>query len=222
LRALERTIEEGLSRFIAVGEALSEIRDGKLYRAAGFPTWDAYLRCRWHFKRAAGSQIIRSFSVVSNLVAYDPANAERLSHCQEALMRPLSRLSPELQCQAWRVICAIDPEPSFERVREVVGAIRDAIEAGCEPGAEATSRNGTGAAAATPATTATRSTHHPRRYSFLGALSKLSSSLPDPCVLVTADDEQQARRHLQVACRLGAFCENLKREIHVRFPLLRV
>ena len=51
----EQVIERGLATFVEVGEALSEIRDARLYRES-HTTFEAYCRERWGFtdRRAHG------------------------------------------------------------------------------------------------------------------------------------------------------------------------
>ena len=46
LAELERTIATELSAYVAAGRALLEIRDRRLYRAAEFPVFRAYLEAR--------------------------------------------------------------------------------------------------------------------------------------------------------------------------------
>ena len=53
----EATIEAGLKTFWQVGDALTAIRDGKLYRE-NFDTFDAYCRGRWKFSERRARQLM--------------------------------------------------------------------------------------------------------------------------------------------------------------------
>ena len=55
---LEHVIEKGRVAFLEVGEALSEVRDRRLYREAGYKTFEQYTRERWHFGASRARQII--------------------------------------------------------------------------------------------------------------------------------------------------------------------
>lgn len=58
LQELEEVIAPGLETFIAVGEALSEIRESKLWKAADFDSFEQYLQVRWNFKSSRARQLI--------------------------------------------------------------------------------------------------------------------------------------------------------------------
>lgn len=63
LRACEETIERGQQTFIEVGQALARIRDERLFREAGFASFDAYCRERWAMGKSYASQLISAASV---------------------------------------------------------------------------------------------------------------------------------------------------------------
>jgi hypothetical protein len=64
---LEDVITRGHQTFVEVGEALLAIREPRGYRAAGFPTFEEYLRERWGWTRQRGYQLIQSAHVVCGL-----------------------------------------------------------------------------------------------------------------------------------------------------------
>jgi hypothetical protein len=76
----EAVIERGLTTFVEVGEALLAIRDGRLYRQAGYKTWEQYL------ERAAGTltmiraicQLSRRFATASTS-SWSQSSGVRLS-----------------------------------------------------------------------------------------------------------------------------------------------
>lgn len=67
LGELERIVETGLTVFVAVGNALLEIRDRRLYRQ-NFRTFEAYCRDRWGMNRFYAHRIIDAAEVANNLL----------------------------------------------------------------------------------------------------------------------------------------------------------
>jgi hypothetical protein len=65
-RKLESIVAEGISSFVAVGEALKEIRDGKLYREA-YKTFEKYVRDKWGFDKSRAYQLIDASEIKANL-----------------------------------------------------------------------------------------------------------------------------------------------------------
>lgn len=63
---LEGVIETGKRTFVAVGLALEEIRQDKLYRA-GYKTFEEYCQKRWGWNAQRGRQLINSALVVESL-----------------------------------------------------------------------------------------------------------------------------------------------------------
>jgi hypothetical protein len=60
LHAYEGIIKRGQKTFIEVGEALAKIREGKLYREAGYSSFEDYCRERWSMGRSYANQLIRT------------------------------------------------------------------------------------------------------------------------------------------------------------------
>lgn len=71
-----------------------KIRDGRLYRVA-FDTFEDYCRERWKFSRPRAYQFIDSAKVIPNL----STNVDKPS--TEAQVRPLTKLPPTKQAEAW-------------------------------------------------------------------------------------------------------------------------
>jgi hypothetical protein len=74
LARLEDVIERGRKAFIEVGQALLEVRDGRLYRE-GHDTFEAYCRERWEFGRSYAYELIdasRGALVVSGIPDIEP------------------------------------------------------------------------------------------------------------------------------------------------------
>lgn len=114
---LEQKIAVGMKTFIEVGTALMRIRDERLYRAE-YGTFEDYCRERWGFTRMHASRLIAAAEVVRNvtdrLQIQSPANIEQT--------RPLTRLEPDQQREAWGEAVATAPngKPTAAHVETVV------------------------------------------------------------------------------------------------------
>lgn len=95
LMELETEIENGLRTFVDVGNALLEIRDGRLYRQS-FATFEDYCRERWGMQRHYANRLIAAAEVTANLVPIGTIPAT------ESQARPLTTLEPDQQRAAWR------------------------------------------------------------------------------------------------------------------------
>lgn len=96
---LETLIQRGLDTFHAVGAALLEIRDARLYRRE-FATFEEYCRGRWGLKERRAYQMMDAAQVVSALQSctmVQPLTAER----QARELVPLKD-QPEEQRAAWQ------------------------------------------------------------------------------------------------------------------------
>jgi len=105
LEQLETVIKQNIGAFYEVGRALMEIRDKGLYRdVLGYETFEAYCKARWDFARRTAYQFIDSVKVIENVrnCAQTPAN--------EYQTRPLARLEPDQQREAWQKAVATAPE----------------------------------------------------------------------------------------------------------------
>jgi len=72
LANLERVIERGLETFIEVGEALTRIRDERLYREAGYSSFETYCQQRWKHRRSWAD---RHITAVRKLGELDPTGS---------------------------------------------------------------------------------------------------------------------------------------------------
>jgi hypothetical protein len=87
LTELERVVEAGMREFVAVGRALQEIRDSRLYRAE-YPTFEAYCVEQWGLGKAYAHRMITAAHVVDVSPIGD-------SVANEAQARELARVAPE-------------------------------------------------------------------------------------------------------------------------------
>lgn len=129
LDALERVIEQGLQTFVDVGMALREIRDNRLYRAT-HDTFENYCQERWGWARRYAYYMIDAATAAQNV-----HNCAQIpSPANEAQARPLTRLEPDQQREAWREAVETAPDGKVtgayvERVVErVIERHRDATQ----------------------------------------------------------------------------------------------
>lgn len=104
LERYEKVIEKGLASFYEVGSALLTIRDSKLYRGT-HGTFEAYCLDKWGMSRIHAYRLIDSCKVVDNVtdrLQNSPANIEQT--------RPLARLEPQQQKEAWQQAVATAPD----------------------------------------------------------------------------------------------------------------
>ncbi len=106
LETLEGVISRNLQSFYEVGRALMEIRDRELYKVkngGGYETFEAYCKGAWDMSRPRAYQLIESVEIKNNLsTVVDNTIPERQ-------LRPLARLEPSQQREAWQK--AVDTAP---------------------------------------------------------------------------------------------------------------
>lgn len=95
LAELEAVIERGLQTFVEVGNALMEIRDGRLYRAE-YGTFEDYCQDRWGIERRHAYRLIDAAQVVNNV-----SHGTQILPTSERQARPLTSLTDEQQQVAW-------------------------------------------------------------------------------------------------------------------------
>ena len=127
LAACEARIERGLATFVDVGQALLEVRDGRLYRAE-HGTFEGYCRERWGMSRQRAGQLIDASEVVGAMTTTvdtpvgemgttvpTPPSSERVAR----ELAPLRSDPPRLR-EAWsEAVQEHGPEPTAAEVREV-------------------------------------------------------------------------------------------------------
>jgi len=105
LERLEGIIRRNLQSFYEVGRALMEIRDSGLYRdVLAFDTFEAYCKAKWDMKRTYAFYMIESAKVMENV-----HNCEQ-KPATESQTRPLARLEPDQQREAWQRAVETAPE----------------------------------------------------------------------------------------------------------------
>ncbi len=105
LSALEAIIRENFLAYVAVGNALLEIRESRLYRTDGGRTWEGYCRQLWDMSFQYADRLISASRVIENLtpigVKEDGSIDWELMPANESQARELARLEPEEQQQVW-------------------------------------------------------------------------------------------------------------------------
>ena len=106
LERLEGIITKNLQSFYEVGRALMEIRDKNYYHdVLGFETFEAYCKEKWDFNSSRARQLIAATETCDNIktvTIVTPSN--------EGQARPLARLEPEQQREAWQKAVETAPE----------------------------------------------------------------------------------------------------------------
>lgn len=93
-RKLESIVAEGISSFVVVGEALKEIRDGKLYREA-YKTFEKYVDQKWGMARQRAYQLIDAADVKANLSTIVDKNERAEEINKEGQLRELKDVPAE-------------------------------------------------------------------------------------------------------------------------------
>jgi hypothetical protein len=105
LEQLENIIQKNIGAFYKVGRALAEIRDKGYYKKVlGFETFEEYCKARWDLRRTYAFYMIESAKVIDNVHNCEPIPTT------ESQCRPLTRLEPDKQREAWQKVIDIAPE----------------------------------------------------------------------------------------------------------------
>ncbi len=113
-----QVIQRRQAGFIEVGAALAEIRAGRLYRQS-YGTFEQYCRARFKMTRMRASQLINAAEVARNV------NNCLQQPTHEAQVRPLTKLEPEQQREAWSLAIAASPNPTAIEVEQALQTLKD-------------------------------------------------------------------------------------------------
>ncbi len=116
LENFEKTIELHKGAFVAVGRALAEIRDGRLYREK-FATFEAYCESRWTFDKSYAYRLIKGARVVAVVSPIGDVLPD-----SEAVTRELGKVDELEQPAVWQEALEVagDDHPTAANVREAV------------------------------------------------------------------------------------------------------
>jgi hypothetical protein len=128
LERLEGIIKTNIGAFYEVGRALMEIRDKGLYKdVLGFDTFEAYCKERWDMSKRHAYRLMDSFKVI------DTVKSDQLVTPQtESQARPLARLEPDQQREAWKQAVETAPEGKVTAAH-VYKIVRDMTEPVTKP-----------------------------------------------------------------------------------------
>lgn len=121
LAELEQIIKDNFRGFVAVGQALAEIRETRLYRQT-HSLFEYYCRDLWEMSHQRAFQLEASAKVIDNLatiVATSDGTKIEILPANEAQARELARLQPEEQVRVWSDLLMVAREQSNEKGKPV-------------------------------------------------------------------------------------------------------
>lgn len=132
----ELTISQGLGAFVAVGQAILEVRDKKLYRGP-YGSIEDYLEKRWDISRSRGYQLMQAAEIAVEM----STNGGHLENERQA--RALAAVPPHLRKDVIDQAKAAGEELTEQVVNRIVCKLLDdrraaAAEASPKPGSAAT------------------------------------------------------------------------------------
>jgi hypothetical protein len=147
-----------------------------------------------------------------------------LEQASESVLRPLSRLDPELQIATWELVKVLEERPSGRTISQTVGMNRLATEEGWQEREHVTSetqsrggggtapissrRNGTPGSQNGDGRNGRGTSHQPRMSGLLQGLVRWAAKVEawNAEAIVAADDEICLERHMRAARTLNQFC----------------
>jgi hypothetical protein len=196
-------VERNLVSFLETGRALLEIRDSRLWRSH-YSSFETYLIRRWGISTSRGKELMRSTLVAENLLtgpAAPEGDAPLPADLSEQSLRPLSKLSPELQCATWTLASRITEKPSHTVISRIVRIVQTAIA------------EGYGQPAAKP------KREEPANTVFLRIVYKVAAmEAVSPQIIVTSiSDADQARRCIAACKEVSRRCHFIADQLSERF-----
>lgn len=122
LAELEQVIKDNFMGFVAVGQALAEIRELRLYRET-HSTFEDYCRDLWDmsyqraFQLESAAKVIENFSTIVEKT--DDGIIIEILPANEAQARELARLQPEEQVKVWSGLIQEAKAQSAERGKDL-------------------------------------------------------------------------------------------------------
>lgn len=133
----ELVITEHEQGFLAVADALSEIRDEKLWEAQ-YVSFEAYCQERWGWTSRRARQIIQSAETVRQIEAKIEGKTgvgqsmskvgNAVSGLSQRAALELSRIEPEKQIEALRATIVNGETPTAPAIKEAAAAIKEAAK----------------------------------------------------------------------------------------------
>jgi hypothetical protein len=212
LRQLEAIIEKSLASFLVVGRCLLEVKNRRLYRE-GYGSWRDYCLRRWALSESRGLELCRATEVVDLLTGpggpgAPDGDAPVPSDVSPAVLRPLTKLRPDLQRECWRLASRLTERPTQFVIAKIVRVVESAIAQGCGGNSRQPER---------PQPTQSE------EVSFLRPIFRLSHiAFPDAELFVAhfAEDSKQAARAFVVCRELEKRCQSICAALTHHFPEL--
>lgn len=128
---IQRHLDAVTSSFFEAGNLLTQIRDNRLYREYKHEddtpwTFEEYCKNRWRMTKTHANRLISSAEVTDNLT---PIGVNPQS---ESVVRPLVKLSPDQQREAWLKAIQTAPEGGVT-ARHVYKIVKEMTEEKKEP-----------------------------------------------------------------------------------------
>lgn len=123
----EAAVERGMKSFVESGNALTAIRDEKLYREK-YKTFEAYCEGRWGFEKRYANRLIESSKVVNRIVdktgpigpkLYTDLSTTSLP-TTESQARELAKAPVEEQAEVWEEVVKTTAVPTAVAIKGVV------------------------------------------------------------------------------------------------------
>lgn len=129
---IQRHLDAATSSFFEVGNLLTQIRDNRLYREYKHEddtpwTFEEYCKYKWGFNSSRGRQLTSAAEVAGNLRSVTTVTPQN-----EAQTRPLAKLSPDQQREAWLKAIQTAPEGGVT-ARHVYKIVKEMTEEKKEP-----------------------------------------------------------------------------------------
>jgi len=122
LAQCEAALDAGRRAWVETGRALRTIRDAKLYRVAA-GTFDEYVALRWKMAPRSAYHFMDGSSILDNL-----NHGTDFEQPPERQVRPLTKLDPEQQREAWEKACAAAPKDDAGAPRLTAKIVAHAVE----------------------------------------------------------------------------------------------
>jgi hypothetical protein len=120
LLELEQEVRWGLQSsseiVFRVGNALAQIRDGKLYKDCGYQSFEKYTKEQFSMSRARAYHLISAAEVIADL---KPHFQDKVLPKNESVVRPLVKFPTDKRIDIWKAVLAAYSDPRREDVLSI-------------------------------------------------------------------------------------------------------
>ena len=118
LAELEEIVQTGLATYQAVGAALDEIHERKLYRELGFKNFRTYLKERWGISRAHGYRLISAAKVAQECLQNGDTPPKNEFNARKAPKEKRAKREPK--AKQIEIPDDLEPDTEFEKFKSLV------------------------------------------------------------------------------------------------------